>query len=150
MSKGVEMLRSKLYQYCVVTMQLSWLENCYPAFVALILSDLMFNQSLKSGLVSFYMEEVKGRRITHLLTRNYASNRWEIIYTIVLWIKFVFKLIYHQRLEVGKGEKNTLLSQFIAWLGYHRKIFLYHRDLKKKRMWRVATCLKIAKSFTAS
>ena len=147
MSKGVEMLRSKLYQYCVVTMQLSWLENCYPAFVALILSDLMFNQSLKSCLVSFYMEEVKGRRITHLLTMKYASNRWEIIYTIVLWIKFVFKLIYHQRLEVGKGEKKySIITVYrMTWISQEKNL-VSQRSEKKF----VTTCLKITKSFAAS
>ena len=43
----------------------------YPAFEALILRDLMFNRSLKSGLVSFCIEEVKGKH-------------WEKKYTIIL------------------------------------------------------------------
>ena len=55
------------------------IEKCYPAFEALILRDLMFNRSLKSGLVSFCMREVKGKHITHLLTMSYASNHWEAL-----------------------------------------------------------------------
>ena len=137
MSKGfgVEMFRSKLYKYCMVTLQWKWLEKLYPAFEALILSDLMFNRSLKSGLVSFCMGEVKGKHITHLLTMNYASNHWENKYTIILWIKVGFNLSTINDLKKGKVKKILYYHSLSHDLDITGKILVSQSPLKNCTWW---------------
>ena len=107
----------------ILRVQWKWLEKRYPAFEALIHSDSMFNQSLKSGLVSFCMGEVKGKHITHLLTMNYASNHWENKYTIILWIKVAFNLNDTMTWRKVRWKKYSIITFYhITWISQEKNL----------------------------